>query len=85
MPEYVSCPACGSTDVKKLRYTLRGGLWTPLLNFVKCRSCGAQYHGRTGQLNPEVPKAIRAVSVIIIMCFLGFVIGLVLMLSPGRP
>lgn len=79
------CPACGSTDVKKLIYTSQGGiLWTPFLNFIKCRTCGARFSGKTGQLDPQVPKGMRIVSVIVIMVFLGLLIGFALTLSSYR-
>ena len=85
MSGYVPCPACGSTDGKKLMYTSQGGiLWTPFLNFIKCRACGARFHGKTGQLDPQVPKVMRIVSVLIIMGALGLVFAFVLSLSSRR-
>ncbi len=81
MSNYVSCPACGSRDVKKIRYTLQGGMWTPFLNFVKCRTCRARFDGKTGQLNPQVPKIFRFISVIILLAFLGTLGGFVASLS----
>jgi len=85
MSGYVPCPACGSNDGKKLMYTSQGGiLWTPFLNFIKCRSCGVRFHGKTGQLDPQVPKMMRIVSVLIIMSALGLLIGFVMSLSSLR-
>ncbi|MDQ3133219.1 MAG: hypothetical protein M3Q76_00230, partial [Acidobacteriota bacterium] len=82
MSNHIPCPACSSPNVKKLMYTARGGiLWTPFLNFAKCRACGARFHGQTGQLDPPVPKAMRVVSVLIIMGFVGLIIGFALALS----
>lgn len=76
-----SCPACGSTNVKKLIYTSQGGiLWTPFLNFIKCRACGVRFSGKTGELNPQVPKLMRALSVIIILGFIGLIVGFALSL-----
>jgi len=77
----VPCPACGSPDVKKLIYSSQGGfIWTPFLNFMKCRKCGARFHGQTGQLDPQVPKVMRVISVVIILGFVGLIVGLALYL-----
>ncbi len=82
MSNLIPCPACGSGDVKKLNYTSQGGiLWTPFLNFAKCRTCDTRFDGKTGQLDPQVPKAMRLVSVVIIMGFIGLLVGVVLSLS----
>jgi hypothetical protein len=76
------CPACGSADVKKLIYTSQGGiLWTPFLNFIKCRTCGVRFSGKTGELDPQVPKVMRTLSVIVILGFLGLLIGFAFSLS----
>jgi hypothetical protein len=84
--EFVSaCPSCKSKDGKKLMYTSQGGiLWTPFLNFVKCRACGARFHGQTGQLEPQVPKAMRVVSALIIMGAVGLLFGFVISRSSLR-
>ena len=77
----VSCPACGSSDVKKLFYSSQGGLiWTPFLNFMKCRKCGVRFDGKTGQQDPQVPKVMRVISVLIILGFVGLIVGLALSL-----
>jgi len=66
-------------------YTSQGGiLWTPFLNFIKCRACGACFHGQTGQLDPQVPKAMRIVSVLIIMSAVGLLFAFVMSLSSLR-
>jgi hypothetical protein len=85
MNNQVSCPKCHSTDVKKLLYSSQGGfIWTPFLNFMKCRNCGARFHGQTGQLDPQVPKVMRVISVLIILGFLGLIVGLALSLPSLR-
>lgn len=85
MSGYVPCPACGSNDGKKLMYTSQGGiLWTPFLNFIKCRSCGARFNGKTGQLDPQVPKVMRVVSVLIIMSAVGLLFSFAMSLSSLR-
>lgn len=82
MNSNTACPACGSTNVKKLIYTSQGGiLWTPFLNFIKCRACGVRFSGKTGELNPQVPKLMRALSVIIILGFIGLLVGFAFSLS----
>ena len=85
MTDQISCPKCGSGVVKKLLYSSQGGLiWTPFLNFVKCRKCGARFHGQTGQLDPQVPKIMRVISVLIILGFVGLIVGLALSLPSLR-
>ena len=82
----MSCPACGSADVKKLFYSSQGGfIWTPFLNFMKCRKCGVRFHGKTGQLDPQVPKLMRVISVVIILGFVGLIVGLALSLPSLKP
>ena len=82
---HVPCPSCGSTDVKKLVYSSQGGfIWTPFLNFMKCRKCGARFHGQTGQLDPQVPKVMRVISVVIILGFIGLIVGIALSLPSLR-
>lgn len=82
---HAPCPTCGSTDVKKLLYSSQGGLiWTPFLNFMKCRTCGARFHGKTGELNPQVPKLMRIISVFIILGFVGLIVGFALWLPSPK-
>jgi hypothetical protein len=79
------CPACGSADVKKLIYSSQGGiLWTPFLNFIKCRACGVRFSGNTGELDPQVPKVMRILSVLIILGFIGLLVGFALSLSSNQ-
>jgi predicted nucleic-acid-binding Zn-ribbon protein len=94
MNNQLSCPKCGSSEVKKLLYSSQGGfIWTPFLNFMKCRKCGTRFHGETGQLDPQVPKVMRIISVVIILGFIGLIVGLALSLpslseretAPGAP
>ena len=80
MRNYLPCPACGSQDMKKIRYTLQGSMWTPFLNFAKCRACRARFDGKTGKLIPQVPKIFRIISGIILMTFLGALLWFVVSL-----
>jgi hypothetical protein len=85
MSSNLVCPACGSTDVKKLIYTSQGGiLWTPFLNFIKCRACGVRFSGKTGELDPQVPKIMRILSVVVILGFIGLLVGFALSLSSDK-
>jgi hypothetical protein len=85
MNNQIACPACGSSEVKKLLYSSQGGLiWTPFLNFMKCRKCGARFHGQSGQVDPQVPKIMRVISVLIILGFVGLIVGLALSLPSLR-
>lgn len=82
MSDNLICPACGSASTKKLIYTPQGGiLWTPFLNFNKCRTCGVRFSGKTGEIDPQVPKVLRILSVIVILGFLGLLIGFALSFS----
>lgn len=52
MSDYVSCPKCGGSDIKKVGFTWWGGALGPrLLNHVKCNACSTTYNGKTGQSN----------------------------------
>lgn len=85
MSANLTCPACGSADVKKLIYTSQGGiLWTPFLNFSKCRAWGVRFSGKTGETNPQVPAVMRILSVVVILAFLGLLIGFALSFSSVR-
>ena len=82
MSSSLVCPACGSAEVKKLFYTPQGGiLWTPFLGIFKCRKCGVRFSGKTGEVDPQVPKMMRIISVIVILAFLGLLVGFALSLS----
>ena len=44
MNDYVPCPKCGGFDIKKVNFTLWGGVRGPrLFNHVKCNSCGTLF------------------------------------------
>jgi transposase-like protein len=52
MSEFLSCPTCGSYDVKKVPFAWWGGTLGPaLLTHVRCQGCGTQYNGKTGRSN----------------------------------
>jgi transposase-like protein len=52
MSDYVDCPYCGSSDVKKVSFTWWGGYLGPsMLTHVKCRDCQATFNGKTGESN----------------------------------
>lgn len=52
MNEYLACPKCRSSDIKKIGYTWWGGALGPkMLNHVKCNHCGTTYNGKTGASN----------------------------------
>lgn len=69
---YRACPKCQRPDPDKVGFTWWGGVIGPrMLSHVKCRGCGTQYNGKTGQSNTT---AIVIYSVVL------FVIGLVIVL-----
>ena len=80
--QYVPCPKCGSTNVKKVSYTLWGGALGPaLFTHVKCQSCGTQYNGKTGQSNQRNIIIYTLVSFLLVFCACG---GFALLSSLSR-
>lgn len=68
MNEYVPCPKCGSTDIKKVGYTWWGGALGPkMLNHVKCNNCGTTFNGRTGGLNTMKILLYNVVVIIVVI------------------
>lgn len=52
MNDFLNCPECDSSSVKKIPYTWWGGALGPaLLTHVRCQSCGTAYNGKTGRSN----------------------------------
>lgn len=52
MSDFLNCPKCGSTSVKKVPFTWWGGALGPaLLTHVQCQGCGTRYNGKTGRPN----------------------------------
>lgn len=52
MNDFLNCPECDSSSVKKIPYTWWGGALGPaLLTHVRCQSCGTAYNGKTGLSN----------------------------------
>ena len=52
MADFLNCPQCGSTSVKKIPFTWWGGALGPaLLTHVRCQGCGTQFNGKTGRSN----------------------------------
>ncbi len=72
MNEFVPCPKCGSTDIKKVGYTWWGGALGPkMLNHVKCNSCGTAFNGKTGASNTlKILLYNLAVIIIVILIYL---------------
>jgi rubredoxin len=70
MSDYVPCPKCGGTDIKKVDFTWWGGALGPrLFNHVKCNTCGTAYNGKTGQSN-TTNIVIYSVIALVIACVL---------------
>lgn len=52
MSDFLSCPTCGSYDIRKIPCTWWGGALGPaLLTHVRCQGCGTRYNGKTGRSN----------------------------------
>jgi transposase-like protein len=68
--EYVPCPKCQSTNIKKCNFTWWGGILGPkLLTHVKCQHCGTTFNGKTGNSN-------TAAIIIYSIVLTGIVIGI---------
>lgn len=75
MPRFRPCPHCGiAKHVKPVAFTWWGGPIGPrILSHVKCRRCGLQFNGRTGQSNTNWIIAYTAVCLTVV-----FVVGMML-------
>jgi len=70
--QYRPCPKCQRPDPEKVGFTWWGGVIGPrMLSHVKCRWCGTQYNGKTGQSNTTG---------IVVYLLVGLAIGLVILL-----
>ena len=72
--QYVPCPTCGSTDVKKVGYTWWGGALGPsMFTHVKCNNCKTQYNGKTGKSNQTniILYLVISTAIVFFICF-GF-------------
>src|SRR5437764_1334831 len=75
--QYAPCPRCQRPDPEKVGFTWWGGVIGPrMLSHVKCRWCGMQYNGKTGQSNTT---GIIIYSVIVFV--IVFAIGLAIILA----
>lgn len=78
MTEYVPCPKCGNSDVKRVGYTWWGGALGPrMLNHVKCNACGTTYNGKTGGSN-TTGIIIYSIAVLVLsaICLVLFYVAL---------
>ncbi len=74
MADFVACPNCGSSDVKRVGYTWWGGALGPrLLNHVKCSNCGTTYNGKTGKSNTTAIVVYSVVIVIVVIVIIMLV------------
>jgi transposase-like protein len=70
MSEFLSCPTCGSYDVKKVPFTWWGGALGPaLLTHVRCQGCGTQYNGKTGRSNTAAIAVFLGVASVAVAAF----------------
>lgn len=69
---YAPCPKCGSTNASKVTYNWWGGFLAPnLFKLVKCRVCGTEYNGRTGQSSRRNMTIYLIASLVIASCICG--------------
>jgi transposase-like protein len=72
MSDFLNCPKCGSSSVKKVQFTWWGGALGPaLLTHVQCQGCGNQYNGKTGRSNASAIAVylVVATGVVAILVF----------------
>jgi hypothetical protein len=54
----MTCPACGASDARRVRWTSWGGFLGPFLfSLVCCLGCGTRYGSRTGQVEKHAAKS----------------------------
>lgn len=76
MSDFLSCPSCGSYDVRKVFYTWWGGTLGPaLLTHVRCQNCGTRYNGKTGRSNATAIAVFLIVASAIAGAFFSFLIS----------
>jgi ribosomal protein L37E len=77
--EHATCPRCGGTSAKAIRFTWWGGVLGPkLLHHVKCEACGTAFNGKTGNSNGAgiaIYFAVIALLAFLIMAVLGIVLS----------
>ena len=75
MNEFLSCPTCGSYDVKKVPFTWWGGTLGPaLLTHVRCQGCGTQYNGKTGRSNTAAIAVFLGVASVAVAAFFALLL-----------
>jgi transposase-like protein len=80
--EYVPCPNCGSTNIKKVNYTWWGGALGPsMFKHVKCQNCKTEYNGKTGQSNKQNIIIYTLAAFVISFCLCGGVAFLTFFLN----
>lgn len=63
MNDFLNCPKCGSTSIKKVPFTWWGGALGPaLLTHVQCQGCRTRFNGKTGRSNTSAIAVYLVVS-----------------------
>ena len=74
------CPACGNSQVKKIKWTMWGGALGPkLFHHVKCLQCNATFNSKTGKSNATAVAVYLAISIVV-----GLGLGVMLAVSMRR-
>lgn len=69
-----SCPKCGSTAVKAVKYTWWGGLLGPkLFNHTKCSDCKFLYNRKTGKSNTTSIALYFIITFVVMFALVYFV------------
>ena len=62
------CPRCGHTEADQVQFTWWGGVMgAAMLHQVKCRNCGLEYNGQTGEYNRKTIWIYSAIVFVIIL------------------
>lgn len=76
MSDFLSCPTCGSYDVRKVPFTWWGGALGPaLLTHVRCQGCGTQYNGKTGLSNTAAIAVFLVAASVIVAVLFSFLVS----------
>lgn len=78
--QYAPCPACGSQNAERMKFTWWGGVLGPkLLTHVKCPQCATKFNGKTGRDNTRniiIYSVVAIVGAFVLLFAMFFILGL---------
>ncbi|MBY0526081.1 MAG: hypothetical protein K2R98_21985 [Gemmataceae bacterium] len=73
--KYKPCPQCDSGGAKRVKYTMWGSFYGPILfTHVRCPECGYCYNGKTGRSNLVPAILFVTIPAILIVALLIFIV-----------